>query len=409
MRSSTTSNGVSLVIRYDDYGAAYLPSCGARLAVEQMLHDQTVAHGWPWVNAITPLQSVDTHNVHETRTVHLVEDPPRVALLRDMMAKGCCEPAVHGLTHHTWKQLPRYGTEFAGLPLDRQTEILRTAKSEVEGLTGRSVGVFVPPWNSYDEATVEAAGEVGLTLVSTGLMTFVPGAPPVDVVPATVELIHLRQIMDAGHQYPPGSVLVILLHGTDFVGVDREIGYLQPEEFGPLIERAERHFHAHVVPVTSVPRLIGSELPKRSSTAALLTRRRDDLPDLPVVGKALSDWLLPHVSALVPAALGTRARVMLSATLAAWFVAVALLALIPGSLIAAMLEPGAVRSAATFALGLTGLAVIFHCGRNGWVKVYRGHWGAREVGVRTWTGVVIGAALVCSSFIAWLLTKGLMS
>ena len=121
-----------LVIRYDDFGAAHSLQCAARLRVEQMLCREMAARSWPWLCAITPLQSVDTHNVAETTRVPLQDDADRMALLRHVADDGCFEPAVHGLTHHTWKQLPRFGTEFAGLPQDRQYHILRQAKDQTE-------------------------------------------------------------------------------------------------------------------------------------------------------------------------------------------------------------------------------------------------------------------------------------
>lgn len=386
-----------LVLRYDDYGAAYLPSCPIRLEVERMLHRETLSRKWPWLCAVTPRQNISSMQADESRHVRLSEDPARVELLREMVRGGFCEPAVHGLTHHTWKQLPRYGTEFAGLTLEQQVEILRTAKQEVEAYAGRSVSVLVPPWNSYDATTVQAAERVGLKLISSGLITYVPGSRTMPVVPATVELIHLRQIMDAGFQYPPGSVLVILMHPTDFVDVDPNIGYLKLDDFAPLVERALQHFQAEVTPVSAVPQLLSLDLAERSATAAGLVRRLDRLSDWPLVGSRLDSWLLPRASALLPPEIGRRTGLSLSALVAAWLIAAMLVALVPAWLATQILESQWARSATAIALACLGIAALAYCGRNAYLKRFRRQWGAGNVGLRTWTGVVMGVAMVISA------------
>jgi len=395
---------VYLVIRYDDYGAAYGPACAARFDVEEMLQREAAAHGWPWLCSITPRQSLDPHDVNERRTVRLAEDQPRVALLRRAVSDGLCEPAVHGLTHHTWKQLPRWGTEFEGLPVEEQYDVLRTARREVEELVEKPVSVFVPPWNSYDEATVQAAGRAGLTLVSAGLDTFVDACAAVRQVPATVELQQLRRIMHDGRTFPPGSIVVLLTHGTDFVTVDPRYGYLRPAEFAPLVERAIQHFGLQVVPITRVPDLAGADLRRRKAQAAVLTHHQDQLRQVPIIGRSVEHWLSAHTAALLPAATQRRVRAVLFATLAVWFAAVALLASAPGWLCVEVLAPGPWRWAGLAATLIIGGGLVCHCGWNAFLKRYRRRWGARKVGLRTWTGLAAGLALSLSALLPGVLS-----
>jgi hypothetical protein len=405
MASSGDPLDVLFVIRYDDYGAAYGPACPARFEVEQMLHRETQARGWPWLCGVTPRQSVDPHNVDNERTVRLSEDLPRVRLLRHAVAGGLCEPAVHGLTHHTWKQLPRWGTELAGLPVERQYEILRTARGEVEQIVGRPVYTFIPPWNSYDVATVEAVERAGMTLLSGGLASFANGHNTVRMVPATIELADLGHLMERGRRFAEGSVVVLMLHGTDFVKVDRESGHLEPEEFAPLVARAIEHFGMRVVPITGVPDLAGVDLGQRGERAAMLFHYYDHhLSELPVIGGRLKRWVQPHVSALLPTAAQRRVLGALSRMLFIWFAAVALLASAPGWLCVAVLSAGPWRGTGLAAAFLAGGGLTGYCVRNAFLKRYRKHWGTRRVGLRTWTGLTAGLALMLSALMAGLLS-----
>lgn len=393
---NTHRHRVHVVIRYDDYGAAYSPTCAARLAVEQMLHRETAKRGWPWVCSVTPLQSVDTHRVEETRTVSLDRDPVRVSLLREAVGTGLCEAAVHGLTHHTWKQLPKYGTEFAGRPFEEQFEILCEAKQQTTYFAGRPASVFVPPWNSYDETTVRAAYRAGLTLVSSGLLTYVPSIPPVVTIPATVELIHLRQIMNTGHQYPPGSILVILLHGTDFVTVDNRIGYLSLDDFGPLIDGVCRHFNGQVVPITAVPSLVGPDLDRRGQAAADLMKRHTDLGSLPW-GSRIQDQLLPHISALLPTPAEKRVRLGFISLLIAWFMLLGTGSFLGGQLLVRALPSASGKEWASATLVGLGLATLAYCCRNAYLKLFKGYWGTHSIGLRTLGGLTVGMALLISA------------
>ncbi len=393
---------VYLVIRYDDYGAAYLPSCAARFSVEQTIDLEVGARGWSWLCGITPRQSVDPHNVHEQRTVSLEEDSARIQLIRRSVADGVCEPAVHGLTHHTWKQLPRYGTEFSGLPIEQQLTILQTAKREVEEAVQRNVGVLVPPWNSFDEGTVRAAAKAGFEVLSGSVRTFFRTEPPTRLVPATGEPFHLRQIMDRGQRFPNGSVIVLLLHATDFVIVDERIGYLREADFGPLLDRAVETLGMEVVPIARVPRLIGRDLERRVERAVKLYGQFESLAALPMFGGRFQQWMLPHISALPPSARGTRIRLTVAGVVGLWFAVVIGAAILPALLVGGVIVDSALRSAAWSVLALGGVILTGYSGRNAVLKRFRSQWGGQEIGLRTWTGLVSGCALVASGVFRWI-------
>mgnify|MGYP001093087276 CR=1 FL=1 len=387
-----------LVIRYDDFGAAYSSRCAARLQVEQMLAREMAARRWPWLGAITPLQSVHPHNADETGRVPLRNDPDRMALLREVVDDGCFEPAVHGLNHHTWKQLPRFGTEFAGLPQDKQYHILREAKDQVEQLVGRATPVFVPPWNSFDQATVRAAGQAGFEMISAGLLEPVANPTDIAMVPATIEAVHLQQMLDAQQTVPPGSVMVLLVHAPDFRVADPHAGYLGLHEFVPLIDRAIEEFDLEVVPIRQIPSRASPGLGHRVQRAVHLFDRREALYDLPLLGRYAQKKLLPYACVLPPAAAAMRVSLALNILLVLgcliWMTFVGLVALA-----IVRLSPGWTRHVVAAVCACAGVALTVHAARNAWLKRFRGRWGTRRIGYRTWTALATGSAAVAALII----------
>jgi len=396
-------NRVCLVIRYDDYGAAYSPRCAARFDVEQMIDREIRARGWSWLCGITPRQSVDPENVQEERTVSLWEDRSRIELVRGAVSDGFCEPAVHGLTHHTWKQLPRYGTEFAGLPAERQLSILQTAKREVEELVQRSVHVLIPPWNRFDEGTIWAASHAGFSVLSGSTGTLVRESSSVRLVPATVEPQHLQRIMDRGQRFPGGSVVVLLLHATDFVTVDERIGYLREADFGPLLDRAVEQLGVEVVPMARAVEHAGAELEERAGLAFVLSRRHQAVSVIPVLGKRVQQWMFPSVSGLLPVQSGRRLARMTRVGVCLWFLVVAATASLPTVVVASVLVSEPARRRGAIILIALGAVLTAYSTKNAVLKRFYRRWDAQEVGLRTWTGIVLGSALVVSSVLWWAL------
>lgn len=390
-----------LAIRYDDYGAPYRASCAARLVVEETIEAEMARRGWPWLCAVTPQQSIDPRDVKEERTVDLGSDPARVALLRKAVASGLCEPAVHGLTHHTWRQLPRYGTEFAGQARARQTEIIERARRQVETLAGVEVSVLVPPWNSFDGDTVAACADSGIGILSAGLLTSSPALPEVALVPCTVELVHLKQILERNQRLAGGSVAVLLMHATDFVTVDPEQGYLQVGELGPLLDRIVDRLKLEIVPVRRIPQLAGSDWPVRVTDAVALWRRYEYIGSLPILGGSIQRWMLPHVSAVLPAPKARRLRWSLRGLLLIWFLAVVLVAHASVAVMSDLSPSDALRSGVLVFGALLGIALAIYAGRNAFLKGVRKRWGSRWVGLRTWTALALGCALVGSALVQW--------
>ncbi len=77
------------------------------------------------------------------------------------------EYALHGYTHERRTGF-HGGSEFGGLPPERQETLLRNGTVALEDCVQQSPTTFVPPFNTYDDATASALADEGYAVVSGG-------------------------------------------------------------------------------------------------------------------------------------------------------------------------------------------------------------------------------------------------
>lgn len=77
------------------------------------------------------------------------------------------EYALHGYTHEE-RTAFHGGSEFGGLPPDRQRQLIRDGTRALETCVDETPTTFVPPLDTYDNATARALVDEGYTVVSGG-------------------------------------------------------------------------------------------------------------------------------------------------------------------------------------------------------------------------------------------------
>lgn len=77
------------------------------------------------------------------------------------------EYAVHGYAHEQRTEFAG-GSEFGGLPLAEQRTLIQEGTRALEACTGTQPTTFIPPMNTYDDATASAASETGYRVISGG-------------------------------------------------------------------------------------------------------------------------------------------------------------------------------------------------------------------------------------------------
>jgi len=71
------------------------------------------------------------------------------------------EYALHGYTHERRTEF-NGGSEFGGLPPDRQAALIRAGTAAMRDCVDETPMTFVPPFNTYDNATARALADEGV-------------------------------------------------------------------------------------------------------------------------------------------------------------------------------------------------------------------------------------------------------
>jgi len=195
-----------VVFRYDDYHASLGPETEAKDAIERRFLDAFAEHGVPLTLGVVP---------DYERRRSLAADAAKLDALRRFVGEGRGEAALHGLTHESLTPQGVRDSEFAGQPQEQQAERLRTGKAMVEDWLGKPVASFIPPWNTYDAATVAALAAEGFTALSAALSEpAVPG--PLVSLPHTCGLREMRRVLVRLTRRGGLSVLVCMFHHFSF-------------------------------------------------------------------------------------------------------------------------------------------------------------------------------------------------
>ena len=103
------------------------------------------------------------------------------------------------------------------MPPGAQQERMARGKALLEIMLETPVTTLIPPWNSYDLNTLQAALDSGLTTVSADMTGLSPDRSPLRFVPATCRFAHLKSAVRwARFTRDPAPVIVVLFHPYDF-------------------------------------------------------------------------------------------------------------------------------------------------------------------------------------------------
>ena len=154
-------------------------------------------------------------------------DPQLIDQIQDGLSLGIFTIAIHG-----WHHQP-----LTNLSQSEQISEMQRGKNRLETVLGIKVLSFVPPYNKFNDATIEALKKNGLTLMSTAIyegdipreedgITFIPQTVTTAEVefrtdswmPLSFESI-IKQIEESWNSY---GVAVVVIHPRQFVGEDEK-------------------------------------------------------------------------------------------------------------------------------------------------------------------------------------------
>jgi peptidoglycan/xylan/chitin deacetylase (PgdA/CDA1 family) len=145
---------IRVAIRFDD------PSPTSDRGIESRLIASLKAAGLRATFAVTPLGGYAAESP--------ALDSANAASLVQGTREGTIEIGLHGHSHVNVRS-GHDRSEFAGLGLKAQLERLESARANLRMVFGSSAAAgFIPPWNSYDLATVRALEQLGFEYLSGG-------------------------------------------------------------------------------------------------------------------------------------------------------------------------------------------------------------------------------------------------
>jgi hypothetical protein len=166
---------VKLVFRYDDF--LLIPS-----RLSDSLFNTFSKNKIPLCIGIVPF---DTAGKFLNRL-----DSAAISDLRSRIRKGEVEVALHGFNHRNQIKAKRFSkatfSEFATIPFDVQRKKISAGKKNLDSLLATDIKTFVPPFNTYDDNTIDALESLGFEVLS-GSRQGSSNGKTIRFIPATYE------------------------------------------------------------------------------------------------------------------------------------------------------------------------------------------------------------------------------
>lgn len=219
---------VTVVLRYDDY------EMSSDTDLEQKILEALRLRGQSAVFGVVPFSCVDPEN--GSSDTPLSADTVKAGLLRNAVADGVVEAALHGYCHAQRHDEKGRKTEFRGQPLDVQQRWIRQGAEELHLCTGEQPTTFIPPFNSYDPDTIRALEHTGLHCLSASMFGPALTETMVHLCPQSCSLLQLRHAVEAARLAGGVHPVVALFHQYDFVENDSQRGCLTFAQFENLLD-----------------------------------------------------------------------------------------------------------------------------------------------------------------------------
>lgn len=201
---------VIVVFRYDDYSAK------SDTALEVALIDLFRRRALPIAFGVIPSIARNISRPTPDTPEFLRPLPEeKLAILRDAMSDGTVEVALHGLSHQ--RREPDVRTEFRGRPYEEQVERIDRGRRFLEEGLGARIRIFIPPWNSFDTATVRALEALEFEILSSDMKRIDSDVGSLAHLPGTASLEDVREFVGLASRASEGSPpVVVVMHAYDF-------------------------------------------------------------------------------------------------------------------------------------------------------------------------------------------------
>lgn len=152
-------------------------------------------------------------------------------------SSGTVEIAQHGYSHEPGVGISDTPSEFAGVALASQARNIADGKTALEQIFSGTIAGFVPPFNTFDQATVRALEQQGFRYLSAGGEHGLPNIADLSLVPRTCQVYELRNaVHEARRRASAPLTIVAVMHHYDFREHGRADARMTLHEFADLLE-----------------------------------------------------------------------------------------------------------------------------------------------------------------------------
>lgn len=226
------TNATTIIIRYDDYTIERPDTFDLKIL------DFFRKEGIPISIGVIPFvlspKGVDQSTPVTERAFEKLQN------LRHALEDGFADVALHGYLHNPVKLTHFHSpSEFAGVALENQIQMLVQGKAYLEKILGVGVFWFIPPWNTYDRNTIEALKLTGFHGISAGTYGEATNGSEFKFLPATCSWNNLKTAVLAAKKLKKSEepIIVVMLHSYDIDGSSKQIpgDSVRFQEFSKLI------------------------------------------------------------------------------------------------------------------------------------------------------------------------------
>ncbi len=192
---SISAQNIQLVFRYDDF-----------ILKTDVLNEKVIRlfqkHQIPLVLGIIPCD--------EKEKIALQTNYAFLPELKEAVANGSIEIAQHGLTH-----LKLGNGEFGNVKKEEQYRRIKKGKEILDSIFKIKIVTFIPPFNAYDENTLNVLSRLGIKGISSALCIGQPSSnPSISYYPETIENFGQLSLFLEHNKNRSGIVVVMFHHYT---------------------------------------------------------------------------------------------------------------------------------------------------------------------------------------------------
>ncbi len=208
---------ITVVFRFDDYSSLSSTEFEVKLINTFRKYNAACTFG-----VIPYACAGDEHDIRPQEVVPLTLK--KAAILKNAVKEEILEVALHGYSHQAIRKKADFDyTEFSGLDLNSQMEKIAIGQDYLEEMLDIRIATFVPPWNTYDLNTIRAVEKLGFNCFSANESIEAMKSSLLKFVPATCDLIELRQTVKSARRASDRQpVIVVLFHEYDFLENNKE-------------------------------------------------------------------------------------------------------------------------------------------------------------------------------------------